>query len=103
MGQQLRLVRMASPQPNSESVLELPNNDKSGHKKNKRKQDSVSKRKASATGKKEKKQAVSETIEEPTAGRKRPKRAAACSDFKEKSVHLSKKVLRHSKRLWYSF
>lgn len=84
---------MASPQPNSESVLELQNSieDKSGHKKNKRKQDSVSKRKASATGKKEKKQAVSETIEEPTAARKRPKRAAACSDFKEKSEHLSEK------------
>ncbi|CAN4101552.1 unnamed protein product [Withania somnifera] len=61
-----------------------------GYKKVKSKQDSASKRKASANDKKEKKQPVSETIEDPTATRKRPRRAAACSDFKEKTVHLSK-------------
>ncbi|XP_009627548.1 DNA (cytosine-5)-methyltransferase 1B [Nicotiana tomentosiformis] len=70
--------------------LDKPDTVAAGHKKEKSRRDSVSKRKAPATDKKEKKQPVSEAIEEPTAARKRPKRAAACSNFKEKNVHLSK-------------
>ncbi|XP_057806538.1 DNA (cytosine-5)-methyltransferase 1B-like [Salvia miltiorrhiza] len=43
------------------------------------------------TNQKEKKKRASQTVEEPTVSRKMPKRAAACSDFKEKSVRISDK------------
>ncbi|KAF8412006.1 hypothetical protein HHK36_004565 [Tetracentron sinense] len=47
--------------------------------------------KASTTDPKEKKRNGSESSEEPAGSRKMPKRAAACLDFKERSVRLSEK------------
>ncbi|EYU33308.1 hypothetical protein MIMGU_mgv1a0001783mg, partial [Erythranthe guttata] len=44
-----------------------------------------------ANDEKPKKRTASENIEDPAVSRKMPKRAAACSDFKEKSLRISKK------------
>lgn len=45
------------------------------------------------TDQNQKKRLASESIEDPIVSRKMPKRAAACSDFKEKSVHITEKAL----------
>lgn len=44
-----------------------------------------------ATNQKQRKRLPSQIVEDPIVSRKMPKRAAACSDFKEKSHHISKK------------
>ncbi|KAI3448394.1 hypothetical protein Pfo_005059, partial [Paulownia fortunei] len=59
-------------------------------KKSKNKVVSASK-KNMATDQKQRKRLASEIIEDPIVSRKMPKRAAACSDFKEKSLRISKK------------
>ncbi|KAA8531274.1 hypothetical protein F0562_005983 [Nyssa sinensis] len=64
-----------------------------GVKKNKSKLNSAvsSTENTLATGQTEKKRNASESCEESAGSRKMPKRAAACLDFKEKSVRISKK------------
>ncbi|CAN6698937.1 unnamed protein product [Malus baccata var. baccata] len=47
--------------------------------------------KAAPAGSKTKKRDLPQNTEEPSRSRKMPKRAAACADFKEKSVHISEK------------
>ncbi|RVW55300.1 DNA (cytosine-5)-methyltransferase 1A [Vitis vinifera] len=60
-------------------------------KKNKAKLKSVapSTKKTAAIGQKGKKRNVSQSSEQPVGSRKMPKRAAACTDFKERSVRIS--------------
>lgn len=74
----------------SAKLLETPTCDDAGSKKNQNKQDSVSK-KVVATDSKERKRPMSQNSEEQAVSRKMPKRAAACSNFKEKTVKISKK------------
>ncbi|CBI27718.3 unnamed protein product, partial [Vitis vinifera] len=65
--------------------------DSKGMKKNKAKLKSVapSTKKTAAIGQKGKKRNVSQSSEQPVGSRKMPKRAAACTDFKERSVRIS--------------
>ncbi|CAH9093886.1 unnamed protein product [Cuscuta epithymum] len=74
----------------SAKLLKNPNPDDAGAKKKQNRRDPVSK-KAAATDSKGKKRQVSQNGEEPTGSRKMPKRAAACSNFKEKAVKISDK------------
>ena len=62
-------------------------------KKNKAKLTSASPstKKVAAMVQKGKKRNASQTSEQPVGSRKMPKRAAACTDFKERSVHISEK------------
>ncbi|KAL0387275.1 UNVERIFIED_CONTAM: DNA (cytosine-5)-methyltransferase 1B [Sesamum radiatum] len=72
-----------------ESSYSLFNNE-TGIKKSKSKLVSASKKKMAAD-QKQRKRLASETSEDPIVSRKMPKRAAACSDFREKSLRISKK------------
>ncbi|CAK9149524.1 unnamed protein product [Ilex paraguariensis] len=63
-----------------------------GVKKNKNKPKSAAIKQVVAAGQKERKRSVFDSDDQKPAGSsKRPKRAAACLDFKEKSVHISEK------------
>ncbi|XP_070669921.1 DNA (cytosine-5)-methyltransferase 1-like isoform X2 [Malus domestica] len=57
----------------------------------KKKKGKPASQKAAPTGSKTKKRNLPQSTEEPSKSRKMPKRAAACTDFKEKSVHISEK------------
>ncbi|KAM0975127.1 hypothetical protein ACFX13_018490 [Malus domestica] len=67
-----------------------PASPSSGMTKKKKKGKPAS-QKAAPTGSKTKKRNLPQSTEEPSKSRKMPKRAAACTDFKEKSVHISEK------------
>ncbi|VFQ73766.1 unnamed protein product [Cuscuta campestris] len=70
--------------------LENPTADDAGAKKKQNKLDPASK-KAAATNSTGKKRKIMQNAEEPTGVRKMPKRAAACSSFKEKNVKICEK------------
>ncbi|XP_063936532.1 DNA (cytosine-5)-methyltransferase 1A isoform X1 [Daucus carota subsp. sativus] len=77
----------------SSAVVDAPALDAAGleTKKNKRKNADCDSEKTAVSGQKKQRAHALKSSETPVGSRKMPKRAAACADFKEKSIQISKK------------